>query len=176
MNPNDMRIGIIGGGQLGKMLIQEAKKIDFTVCVLDPSSDSPAGKMADEHIIGSLYDEEKIIEIVKKCDVTTFEIEHINTDVLCKLEEEGYKIFPSPRILKIINNKYLQKQFLKNNGIPTADFERITDLNEAAQKFGFPFVQKSCLGGYDGRGVLVIKNEKDFSFIVFTSFACSCSS
>ncbi|RKD29039.1 5-(carboxyamino)imidazole ribonucleotide synthase [Thermohalobacter berrensis] len=163
MNLNDTKVGIIGGGQLGKMLIQEAKKMDFYVCVLAPSINSPAAKIADEVIVGDLYDEEKISEIVKKCDVTTYEIEHINTDILCSLEEEGYRIYPSPKILKTINNKYVQKEFLRKNNLPTPEFEKISDLKYTASKFGFPFVQKACIGGYDGRGVEVIKTEKDFS-------------
>ncbi|EOD00162.1 5-(carboxyamino)imidazole ribonucleotide synthase [Caldisalinibacter kiritimatiensis] len=163
MNLNDIRVGIIGGGQLGKMLIQEAKKMDFYVCVLTPSADSPAAKIADEIIVGDLYDEDKISDIVRKCDVTTYEIEHINTDILCSLEEEGHKIYPYPKILKTINNKYVQKEFLRKNNLPTSEFEKISDLNDIASKFGFPFVQKACVGGYDGRGVKVIKSEKDFN-------------
>lgn len=163
MNLNDIKVGIIGGGQLGKMLVQEAKKMDFYVCVLTPSLDSPAAKIADEVIAGDLYDEDKISEIVIKCDVTTYEIEHINTDILYRLEEEGYRIYPSPKILKTINNKYVQKEFLRKNNLPTSEFEKITHLKDIALKYGFPFVQKACVGGYDGRGVKVIKSEKDFN-------------
>jgi 5-(carboxyamino)imidazole ribonucleotide synthase len=162
MNLNDIKVGIIGGGQLGKMLLQEAKKLDLYVCVLAPSKDSPAGRIADELIIGNLYDGDKISELVKKCNVTTYEIEHINTEILCRLEKEGYKIYPSPKILRTINNKYIQKQFLRKNNLPTLEFEKNSDLETIASKFGFPFVQKACTGGYDGRGVKIIKTDKDF--------------
>ncbi len=162
MNPNNFRIGIIGGGQLGKMLIREAKQMDFKVIALDPTPGSPGGSMADEQIIGDFYDREKIIELVKKCDVTTFEIEHIDTKILAELEKEGHKIYPSPRILEIIKDKSVQKEMMVENNIPTSRWERISDLKETGKRLGFPFIQKSCRGGYDGRGVFLIKGEEDF--------------
>jgi len=110
MNPKEFNIGIIGGGQLGKMLISEAKQMDFSVVVLDPKPESPAGRLADEQIIGDLYDKDKISELVKKCDVTTFEIEHIDTAILAELEKKGHKIYPSPKVLEIIKDKSLQKK------------------------------------------------------------------
>ncbi|WP_425446346.1 5-(carboxyamino)imidazole ribonucleotide synthase [Dethiothermospora halolimnae] len=162
VNPRAIKIGIIGGGQLGKMLIQEAKKMDFTVIVLDPSKNSPCKKIADKHIEGDLHDEDKIKELVKKCDVTTFEIENINTEVLSKLEDKGHKIFPSPKILEIIKDKSKQKEFLDKNNIPTSKWERITHIEKTANNLGMPFVQKACCGGYDGRGVQVINGQDDF--------------
>ena len=162
MNPKNHKIGIIGGGQLGKMLIMEAKQMDFNVITLDPTPGSPGGSMADEQIIGDFYDREKIIELVKKCDVTTIEIEHIDTEVLTELEKEGHKIYPSPSILEIIKDKSLQKEMMVGNNIPTSRWEMISDLRETGKKLGFPFIQKSCRGGYDGRGVFLIRNEEDF--------------
>lgn len=162
MNPRDITIGIIGGGQLGKMLIQEAKKMDFTVIVLDPSPNSPCIKMADEYIRADFYDKKSIRKLVEKCDITTFEIENIDTEILYKLEEEGNKIYPSPRVLDIIKDKSKQKEILLKNNIPTSKWERIEDLRETAKNLGLPFVQKACFGGYDGRGVYVIRSEEDF--------------
>src|SRR6056297_624072 len=162
MNPKKFTIGIIGGGQLGKMLTREAKQMDFSVIALDPTPGSPGGSMADEQIIGNFYDKDKIIELVKKCDVTTFEIEHIDTEVLAELEKEGHKIYPSPKVLEIIKDKSLQKEMLMENNIPTSRWEIISDLRETGKSLGFPFIQKSCMGGYDGRGVFLIKSEKDF--------------
>ena len=162
MNPKNFKIGIIGGGQLGKMLTREAKQMDFKVVALDPTPGSPGGSMADEQIIGDFYDREKIIELVKKCDVTTIEIEHIDTEVLTELEKEGHKIYPSPSILEIIKDKSLQKEMMVGNNIPTSRWEMISDLRETGKKLGFPFIQKSCRGGYDGRGVFLIRNEEDF--------------
>lgn len=162
MNPRNFKIGIIGGGQLGKMLVQEAKRMDFTVVVLDPELKSPGGQLADEHIVGGLNDSVKIRELVEKCDVTTFEIENINTEILLKLEDEGNTILPSPRVLDVIKDKSKQKEMLVNNNLPTAKWERIKDVKETAKSLGLPFVQKACCGGYDGRGVYIIKNESDF--------------
>ncbi|MFO7887024.1 MAG: 5-(carboxyamino)imidazole ribonucleotide synthase [Eubacteriales bacterium] len=162
MNPKKFTIGIIGGGQLGKMLTREAKQMDFSVIALDPTPGSPGGSMADEQIIGNFYDKDKIIELVKKCDVTTFEIEHIDTEVLAELEKEGHKIYPSPKVLEIIKDKSLQKEMLMENNIPTSRWEIISDLGETGKSLGFPFIQKSCMGGYDGRGVFLIGGEKDF--------------
>lgn len=162
MNPRDFKIGIIGGGQLGKMLIREAKQMDLGVIALDPTPNSPGGSMADEQMIGDFYDREKIKELVKKSDVTTFEIEHIDTEILCELEKDGHKIHPSPRILEIIKDKSLQKKMLVENNIPTSQWEMIGDLKETGKTLGFPFIQKSCRGGYDGRGVFLVKGEEDF--------------
>ncbi len=162
MNPKDFKIGIIGGGQLGKMLIQEAKKMDFSVLVLDPSPNAPAFKIADEYIVADFFNQDKIRELVEKCDVTTFEIENIDTEILSVLEQAGNKIYPSPGLLEKIKDKSKQKEMMTNNNIPTSLWERISDLNDTAERLGLPFVQKSCCGGYDGRGVFVIKSKEDF--------------
>lgn len=162
MNPKEFNIGIIGGGQLGKMLISEAKQMDFSVLVLDPTPESPAGRLADEQIVGDLYDKDKISELVKKSDVTTFEIEHIDTAILSELEKNGHKIHPSPKVLEIIKDKSLQKKMLVKNSIPTAEWEIINDIRSTGNKLGLPLIQKSCRGGYDGRGVYLIRNEEDY--------------
>lgn len=163
-HPMDFKIGIIGGGQLGKMLAQEAKKLNFTVTVLDPTPECPAYSLADRQIVAGFYDEDKIRELVINSDITTFEIEHINTRILNELSAKGHKIFPSPHVLEIIQDKSKQKQMLDKNGIPTARWVMVNDdLSDAIENFGLPAVQKACKGGYDGRGVYVIEKPEDIS-------------
>ncbi len=157
----DLKIGIIGGGQLGRMIVQEAKKMGLYVVILDPTLGSPAGQIADEQIIADLNNEEKIKELVIKCDITTFEIEHINTDILKKLEESGENISPPSRVLEIIKDKSKQKKFLNEYNIPTSKWKKFNEDEPINETFSFPVVQKACRGGYDGRGVYVIKNEED---------------
>lgn len=160
--PMDFKIGIIGGGQLGKMLAQDAKKFNFSVTVLDPTPHCPAYSLVDRQIVAGFYDEDKIRELVVNSDITTFEIEHINTQVLKELQAMGHKIYPSPEVLEIIQNKAKQKQMLDEYGIPTARWAMVEgDIGEAANKFGLPAVQKACKGGYDGRGVFVIQKPED---------------
>lgn len=162
--PMDFKIGIIGGGQLGKMLAQEAKKLNLPVTVLDPTPQCPAYSLVDRQIVAGFYDEVKIRELVTSSDITTFEIEHISTKVLKELQAMGHKIHPSPEVLEIIQDKAKQKQMLDKNGIPTARWALVeSDIAEAARKFSLPAVQKACKGGYDGRGVFVIQNPEDLS-------------
>lgn len=158
----DLKIGIVGGGQLGKMLIQAAKRMGLYVAVIDPTPDSPAGQIADRQIVSDFYDEESIKQLASSCDITTYEIEHINVEVLKELEQKGYKIYPSPYVLEIIQDKSKQKQMLTDNNIPTAKWQKVDgDLASALTSFGLPAVQKACKGGYDGRGVFVIHNADD---------------
>ncbi len=157
INVLDYKIGVVGGGQLGKMLAQEAKRMDFSITVLDPMPNSPAGQIADMQIVSGFYDEDGIKELVLSSDITTYEIEHINTKVLKQLRDEGHRVYPSPEILEIIQDKSLQKQMLVKNNIPTASWKKVEGkLEDSIKDFGFPVVQKSCKGGYDGRGVFVI--------------------
>lgn len=155
-----MKIGIIGGGQLGKMMAQKAKKMGFHISILDPSQKCPAAAFADELIVGSFYDKEKITQLVTHNDVTTFDIEHIDTETLKILSNAGHKIFPSPYLLEIIQDKLLQKKVLFENGIPVPKFQNV-ESPETLLQVKFPFVQKARKGGYDGRGVVVLKNESD---------------
>jgi len=158
----DQRIGIIGGGQLGKMMILEAKKMDFEVVILDPTVHCPADSITDEHIVAEFDDRDAIRELAEKSDVVTYEFEHIRVDILKELETEGYSIYPTPKSLEIIQNKYNQKQLLKAEGIPVPDFIRVStieDIKEAAAKFNYPIMLKSCTGGYDGKGNALIKDE-----------------
>ena len=164
MGIEQKKIGIIGGGQLGKMMILEAKKMDFEVIILDPSADCPAHSIVDEHIVADFSDAEAIKELAEKSNVLTYEFEHINVSALKELEAEGHKIYPTPKSLEIIQNKFHQKQLLKAEGLAVPEFVRITDLadlEKAVERFGLPLMLKSCEGGYDGKGNFLIKEESE---------------
>lgn len=161
-----LKLGIIAGGQLGKMLIQEASKWDIITYVLDNDEDCPAGSIASNFIKGSNTDFDSVYQFGQKVDVLTFEIENVNIDALKKLKSEGKRIAPEPEILELIQDKGLQKIFYSKNGIPTSPF-RLYESKEAIlkgieqQEIKFPFVQKLRKGGYDGRGVAVVNAEPD---------------
>ena len=158
------RIGIIGGGQLGKMITVEAKKMGYYVTILDPTPFSPAGQVADEQIIASFMDRNAIEKLAGSCDVTTYEFEHIDADMLINLEAKGNSIYPSGKSLKKIQDKYIQKTMLRNAGIPVPDFFRINDKQDILQcidVMGLPLILKTCAGGYDGKGNRVLKARSD---------------
>ncbi len=158
------KIGIIGGGQLGQMMILEAKKMGFYITVLDPTLHCPAHSIVDEHIVADFEDEKAIRLLAEKSDVVTYEFEHINADVLEQLENEGKKIYPTAKSLKIIQNKFSQKTLLKSDGIPVPDFMAVSsvdDIKNAGNEYGYPFMLKSCTGGYDGKGNHLVKNASD---------------
>jgi 5-(carboxyamino)imidazole ribonucleotide synthase len=129
MLPSKKTIGVIGGGQLGKMLIESGKPWNLHYHILDTEI-APASDISDKHIIGSLTDADKIMELAQDCDVITYEIEHINIEALHILESQGKKIIPSPKILEIIQDKGLQKLFFQNNQIPTSNFELAENATE----------------------------------------------
>lgn len=163
---SNLKLGIIAGGQLGKMLIQEASKWDIITYVLDKDEDCPAGRIASYFVKGSNLDFDSVYQFGKMVDVLTFEIENVNIEALKKLKSEGHKIVPDPEILALIQDKGLQKEFYSRNGIPASSFKIYE--SEAAILNGiekgeihFPFVQKLRKGGYDGRGVAVINNKND---------------
>lgn len=157
-------IGIVGGGQLGRMLVQAGHTLGFRVVVLDPTQNSPAGQIADEQILGSCKDKDKILELGKVSDFITFEIESANNEALEELVQSGKIVHPNPKTLQIIKDKFSQKVFLKNSGIPTADFADVANVDEVrtqAQIFGYPFLIKSRFDAYDGRGNYLVKEESD---------------
>lgn len=168
---SNLKLGIIAGGQLGKMLIQEASKWDIITYVLDNEEDCPAGKIASHYVKGSNVDFESVYQFGKMVDVLTFELENVNIDALKKLKAEGLRVVPDPEVLELIQDKGLQKEFYKKNGIPTSDFsicqseEEITAGLELG-KIKYPFVQKLRKGGYDGRGVAVINSTIDLPKIL----------
>ncbi|MGV3599397.1 MAG: 5-(carboxyamino)imidazole ribonucleotide synthase [Bacteroidota bacterium] len=151
------RIGIIGGGQLGKMLIEAAQPLNIYCNILENDAHAPASRIADEQIVGHLTSGDKIRQLADVSDVLTYEIEHVGVDTLHKLEAEGKLIIPSPKILEIIKDKGLQKQFYAANNIPTAPFVLVdtpADWHDALTKSGFTkFAAKSRTDGYDGKGV-----------------------
>lgn len=157
---SDFKLGILGGGQLGKMLLVETRKLDIHTCVLDPSADAPARLACNEFTKGNLMDFDTIYKFGKQVDVLTIEIEHVNADALERLENEGIKVYPSSKTLKIIQDKGQQKNFYQSKNIPTAPFQLFENLNELKQaKLSFPFVWKSTRFGYDGKGVSIIKEK-----------------
>lgn len=161
-----IRLGIIGGGQLGKMLILASRNLGFyEITILDPDPDCPASKIADHHIVERWDSEKGIIELSKMSDIITYEVEHTNVDVLKSLERKGKIVRPSAGVLEIINNKLLQKRFLLENKLPTAGLIKVNPKAEDFRDLKLPVVQKTCRGGYDGRGVLIIKDKEDIEKI-----------
>ena len=160
---SNFTLGIIGGGQLGKMLLQETSKLSIKTNILDPSKDSPCKNLCNKFTIGNLMDFDSVYKFGKKCDLVTFEIEHINIEALEKLESEGISVYPSPKTLKVIQDKSLQKQFFIDNNIPTANFwyfKSFEDFKKSPNRkeITFPCVWKKTKFGYDGYGVEVIKS------------------
>lgn len=163
MLPSKKTIGIIGGGQLGKMLIEASQPWNIKYHILDAEG-SPASDIASKHIHGSLMDADKIRELASGCDVLTYEIEHINVEALQQLESEGVKIIPSPKILEIIQDKGMQKLFFNHHGIPTTNFELAENPGQWAEKLnllkGKKVAAKMRKGGYDGKGVELVEKQK----------------
>ena len=159
-------MGIIGGGQLGQMMTEVAGKLNLEVIVLDPGDNPPAVQAGASQIKGDLRDSEKIKELAKNSDFLTWEIEHINAEVLEQLEQTGAKVNPSPKTLSQIKDKYLQKEYLKENGIPTAPFRKVEneqEIEDAARELGLPLLLKTRFGGYDGRGNHVIHSVEEIN-------------
>ncbi|MGI4020355.1 MAG: 5-(carboxyamino)imidazole ribonucleotide synthase [Janthinobacterium lividum] len=156
----DLKLGILGGGQLGRMLIQQAINYNVTVKVLDPDRNAPCKKLCDEFVVGSLSDYNTVYNFGKQTDLLTIEIEKVNVDALAQLETEGVLVYPQSRIIRLIQDKGLQKQFFKENDIPTAAFKIISSADELKDSpFPFPFIQKLRKNGYDGRGVYKISDK-----------------
>ncbi|WP_328987331.1 5-(carboxyamino)imidazole ribonucleotide synthase [Thiorhodovibrio winogradskyi] len=157
------RIGIIGGGQLGRMLVKAAKQIGCTCTVLDPTPNSPAGQVSGHQIVANYQDAAALRELAESCDLTTFDLEDINSDILTELSREGRPIFPHPRLLAVVQDKLRQKEVLAAAGIPVADFLAMPEPDAAlCAEFGYPLVQKARRGGYDGRGVAVLRGPGEF--------------
>ena len=158
------RLGMVGGGQLGRMFIQSALSFDVHVHALDPDPNAPCKDIAHSFTIGSLNDFDTLYAFGRDKHVMTVEIENVCIEALEQLEKEGVQIFPQPRVLRIIRDKGIQKEFYKEHDIPTADFQLFNNAQEIIDaKLAVPFVQKLRTGGYDGRGVQLIKQEADFA-------------
>lgn len=159
-----LRVGIVGGGQLGRLLAISAKKMGMIVTVTDPTPNSPAGQVANHQIIGGYKDEKATRELAKLSDVITVDAEFVNDEVLEELEKTGKSIHPSPKTIRIIKDKLQQKQFLKSHNIPTAEFVEVAtidDIKQAAKKFGYPLLLKARTDAYDGKGNFVVKSRDE---------------
>ena len=167
---SNFTLGILGGGQLGKMLLTETRKFDITTKVLDPSADAPCHIACNTFIQGTLTDFDTVYRFGKEVDVLTIEIENVNVDALKKLQSEGVKVYPTPQTIELIQNKATQKQFYATHNIPTAPFHRfesLTNLQQAVtnQQITLPFVWKSARFGYDGNGVKIVRQLPDLSLL-----------
>jgi 5-(carboxyamino)imidazole ribonucleotide synthase len=163
---SDLKLGILGGGQLGKMLLYETRKFDIHTKVLETSKDAPCRIACDEFVLGNLLDFDNVYNFGRTVDVLTIEIEKVNIEALEKLEQEGVKVYPPSTALRIIQNKATQKAFYVDHEIPTADFVRFEDSDKIADAIennvlSLPFVWKAARFGYDGQGVKIIRTLKD---------------
>lgn len=168
---SNFTLGILGGGQLGKMLLQVTSRLSIKTNILDPSDESPCKNMCSNFTVGNLMDFESVYNFGKECDLITFEIEHINVDALEKLENEGIKVHPSSSTLRIIQDKSKQKEFFVENKIPTSKFtyySSLEDLNYSELKY--PCVWKKTKFGYDGYGVKILNSKEDLNDLPNTQF------
>ena len=157
-----IKIGILGGGQLGRMLLQKAIDLDLHISVLDPDEDAPCRYICKEFFHGSFTDYDAVYNFGKQFNLITIEIENVNVEALERLEKEGVKVHPSSAVIKTVQDKGLQKEFYKKNNFPTADFVLVKNRKEISEHaFLLPLMHKSRKGGYDGKGVFVMKNSSD---------------
>ncbi|KAF0130549.1 MAG: 5-(carboxyamino)imidazole ribonucleotide synthase [Bacteroidetes bacterium] len=163
---SDFKLGILGGGQLGKMLCQAASSWDITTCVLDPDSEASASGVSTHFVQGSFRDFDTVMKFAEGLDMITIEIEGVNIEAVEKLEQSGIPVLPQPSCLRIIRDKGLQKLFYLEHDLPTAPFKLFQNASEVRDAINqgqirLPFVQKIRLSGYDGQGVLIARNEED---------------
>ncbi len=163
-----LRVGFVGGGQLARMAVYRTKKLGLSFVALDPDPHCGAASLVEELLVGSLHDEAKLRELAGKVDVLTYDIEHVGVETLSRLESEGVKVFPSPRILAVLQDKAEQKNLYVQHGLPVAPFvqKKASELTEA----DLPIVQKSRKGGYDGRGVAVLRSLDQKQFLTGDTF------
>ncbi len=162
----DFTLGILGGGQLGKMLLYETRKWDIRTRVMDASAEAPSRLACNEFIQGDLMDYDRVMAFGKEVDLLTIEIENVNARALEDLEKQGIRVFPGSRTLQVIQNKARQKLFYRDHGIPTAPFSRFaytSEIKDSLENGGlsFPFVWKSAQFGYDGQGVKIVRKPDD---------------
>jgi 5-(carboxyamino)imidazole ribonucleotide synthase len=157
-----VRLGIIGGGQLGKMTAKKARKLGMAVDILDPTPQAPASQVADRQYEAKLDDRQRIQELVENSDVTTVEIESVDTQILQELADAGNTIYPAPGIISMIQDKYQQRRFFGQRGFAQPRFAALDAVTpEQLKDFGYPLVQKSRRHGYDGQGVVVLDGPGD---------------
>lgn len=167
---SDYKIGILGGGQLGKMLLTETRRYDINTKVMDPSATAPSRIGANEFVQGDITNKDEVIRFGEDCDLITIEIENVSLEGLKALQEKGKKVYPRPETLELIQNKVTQKNFYRDHNIPTAPYFSFSNLEEMEEqllesKLDPPFVWKAAAGGYDGRGVMVIEGQNGLSSI-----------
>ncbi len=167
---NSKSLGILGGGQLGKMMLYVTRKWDIKTYVLNPNEDCPAKLACNYFFKGDLTDFDTVYKFGKKVDVLTIEIENVNVEALEKLENEGIKVFPQSKVIRIIKNKCIQKEFFKKNKIPTSSFNTYKNIDQikkdlSSEKIRFPFIWKSAVSGYDGYGVKAIYCKEDIELL-----------
>jgi 5-(carboxyamino)imidazole ribonucleotide synthase len=170
---NQPTIGIVGGGQLGRMLTLAALPLGFKVVVVDPSAGCPATQAGAEQIIGNLYDKKALQQLAERADYITVEIEHLDADILEEIARAGTPVNPAPATIRLIQDKFKQKQFLAEAGVAVAPFVEIADeasAIKALQQFGGNMIIKTRHGAYDGRGNMVVKSPADITeaFTLFT--------
>ena len=156
---SELKLGILGGGQLGRMLIQEAINYNLTTLVLDPDPDAPCKYIANKFECGSITDFDTVYNFGKKADIITIEIEKVNIEALEQLEKEGKLVFPQSRVIRLIQDKGVQKQFFKENDIPTSPFQLVNSKEDLLNtNFIYPYILKQRKDGYDGKGVIKINS------------------
>jgi 5-(carboxyamino)imidazole ribonucleotide synthase len=163
---SDFKLGVLGGGQLGRMLLTETQKFDIFTSILDSSAEAPCAQICNEFHQGNLLDFNTVYNFGKQVDLLTIEIENVNIDALDRLEKEGLTIYPTPKSIRIIQNKATQKNFYKEKNIPTAAYFHFAYLEELKHSYHnsiikFPFVWKAARFGYDGTGVKIVRTFKD---------------
>lgn len=162
LNPLQKKIGIIGGGQLGKMMILDAKRLGYHVTTLDPASHCPSSSISDVMIVAGFDDLDAMRTLAEQVDVITYEFEHIGVKALKQLTTEGHTIYPTPSSLEIIQDKSTQKAALAEAGLPIPQYrsvKTIEDIKSSGDIFGYPMMLKACTGGYDGKGNALVKDE-----------------
>ena len=170
---SDFKLGVLGGGQLGRMLLAETQKYDIYTAILDASSEAPCAQICNEFHVGNLLDFDAVYNFGKKVDVLTIEIEHVNIDALYQLEKEGLKIYPQPSVIETIQHKGKQKDFFVVNNIPTSPHKRFKNKQELINSFEkndieIPCVWKSAQFGYDGTGVKIVRSADDIQNLADT--------
>jgi 5-(carboxyamino)imidazole ribonucleotide synthase len=158
------KVGIIGGGQLGRMIAREAQRLGYYVIVLDPAEDAPAAQAANEQIVADFNDVGAITQLLRAAQVITYEFEHINVRILREFEEKGAVIIPSAQALEKLQDKYTQKAMLKSRGLSVPEFWNVNEsaeINQAIEQKGLPLVLKTCCDGYDGKGNFVLRHISD---------------
>jgi len=162
-NFHNLNIGILGGGQLGRMLVKAGSDYGLYMKAMDPDGNAPIKNFIKSFTQGNITNYDDVMAFGKNCNVLTIEIENVNTEALIELEKQGVQVYPQPHIIELIKDKSLQKQFYKEHNIPTAPFEITTSKPEVkALAHKLPFVNKLAREGYDGRGVQIIRTEEDF--------------